>query len=106
MVLGIIIAAVEIILLPIMLVGIVFHAGPLTTFFLDFVLIVFMVASLVDLIVCIARIKRLHGNRKGRAIAGVVISAHTLLIAFGILIGVLAGARSLESYGSTPYYYY
>ena len=106
MVLGIIIAAIEIVLLPIMIAGVILHAGPLTTFFLDFVLVAFMVASLVDLIVCIARIKRLHGNRKGRAIAGVVISAHTLLIAAGILIGVLAGASFMESHGSTPYFNY
>lgn len=105
MILGIIIGVIEIVIVPLLLIP-VFMGGTISTFFVDFVLIALMVVSLVDLMVCIARIKRLHGNRKGRAIAGVVISAHTLIIAFGILIAVLAGASFLESYGSTPYYYF
>lgn len=88
MILGIIISVVEVIFVPLMWFA---YISGFLSFFNASIVLICVVASIVDLVVCIARIKRMHGNRKGRAIAGVVIAAHTLLIGLANVIMFFAG---------------
>ena len=88
MILGIIIFVIEVIFIPLMWVG---YVSGLLSFFNMTVVLICVVASIVDMVVCIARIKRMHGNRKGRAIAGLVISAHTLFIGLANVVAFLGG---------------
>lgn len=88
MILGIIIAAIEIIIIPFSFLG---YSSTILTFFNVFIMLLCIAASIVDLVVCIKRIVRMHGSQKGRAIAGVVISGNTLIIALAFIIGYLGG---------------
>lgn len=88
MILGIIIAAIEIIIIPFSFLG---YFSTILAFFNVFIMLLCLAASIVDLVVCIKRIVRMHGSQKGRAIAGVVISGNTLIIALAFIIGFLGG---------------